>query len=103
MPNELKPLEIEEEDDGVELAIEKMSALVGPVLKELFAKAELNEDYWLKKKSVKHLARWIQSVQDVTDVMYQANQQMQVVISAQEEELQKLRPEKKNFWIPGGG
>lgn len=95
----MQPLE-EPVNEDIQLAIEELSALVGPVLKELFAKAATNDDYWLKKRSVKHLARWIQSTQDIADVMHQTIEQMQHVISAQEKELEELRPEKSKVWTP---
>ena len=90
------------EDHLVELAVEETAALVGPVLNEMFRKAALNEDYWLKKKSLKHLVRWVQSVQDINDVLMQTNQAMQAVIDAQEKELEELRPAKSKVWTPFG-
>lgn len=90
-----------DENDEIELAIEQVAALVGPVLNQIFKAAATNEDLWLKKKSVKHLATWIQSTQDITDVLHQTLEQASLVIGAQEEELEKLRPTKRQVWIPG--
>ena len=99
LTDQLEPLESTTEAE-TELAIEELSALVGPVLNQLFRNAATNEDMWLKKKSVKHLAGWIQSTQDIADVMRQTIEQASEVISQQEAELEQLRPEKK-VWIPG--
>ena len=87
--------------DETELAIERLSALVGPILNQLFAKAATNEDMWLKKKSVKRLADWIRSGQDIADIMHQTIEQMGEVLTAQEAELEELRPSKGKVWIPG--
>ena len=100
MDDQLQPLESNTEAE-TELAIEQLSALVGPVLQQLFKAEATNEDMWLKKKSVKHLARWIMHVQDVADVMAQTIQAAEQVIAAQEQELEQLRPAKGKVWIPG--
>ena len=100
MDDQLQPLESNEEAE-TELAIEQLSALVGPVLQQIFKAAATNEDMWLKKKSVKHLAGWIQSTQDIADIMHQTIEQMGEVLTAQEAELEQLRPAKGKVWIPG--
>lgn len=102
MPEPLKPVEDVTEAE-TQLAVEQVAALVGPVLNQLFKAAATNEDLWLKKKSVKHLATWIQSTQDITDVLHQALEQASEVIGAQEAELEQLRPTKGKVWIPGVG
>jgi len=100
MTEPLQPLESNTEAE-TELAIEQLSALVGPVLNQIFKAAATNEDMWLKKKSVKHLAGWIQSTQDIADIMHQTIEQMGEVLAAQEAELEQLRPTKGKVWIPG--
>ena len=95
------PTPLEPENDETELAIEELSALVGPILNQIFSNAATNQDMWLKKKSVKHLAGWIQSTQDIADIMHQTIEQMGEVLTAQEAELEQLRPAKGKMWVPG--
>lgn len=96
---ELEPLQ-DDNDEQIGLAIEQLSALVGPILKEMFQRSAEGKDYWLKQASLQHLTRWIQSTQDIADVMQQTIEQMQHVIGAQEAELKELRPVQKKVWTP---
>ena len=102
MDNDVESAVVDDTTAQVQLKIEQLAALVGPVLTELFSKAVTNDDMWLKKKSVQHLALWIQSVQDTSDLMRQTIDAMQNVITSQEQELEKLRPVKGKIWTPLG-
>ena len=89
--------------DSEEIAenIEQQVALVGPILTEMYRKAASNEDMWLKKKSLKIVCGWTQSLQDVATLMEQQIEAMSEVIASQEAELEQLRPVKGKVWVPG--
>ena len=87
-------------DDELQNAIQTQSEQVGPILKEFLTHASENKDYWLKKKSLRILAEWIMSLQDVATLMEQQLEALGSVVTAQEAELEELRPTKKKIWTP---
>ena len=91
---------VESEDEELQLAIEQQMALVNPVLDGLFKAEALNDDYWLKKKSVKHLVHWIKSILDVANIQEQKITALMDIVGAQEAELEELRPAKGKIWTP---
>ena len=94
------PVPEEPSDAEIEAAIEDQTALVGPILQELYQHAAEDTDWWLKKSSLKILATWTMNLLDVAQIMEQQLEAAKAVIGSQEEELEKLRPEKAKIWTP---
>ena len=89
------------DDEQLRTEIEQQTALVGPILNELFAKGAVKDDYWLKGASTRILSDWIIGLQNMATLFQQQLEAAGQVIGAQEEELQQLRPQKKKVWTPG--
>ena len=89
-------------DEEMAAAIQDQSALVGPILNEFLKHAAEGTDYWLKKKSLRILADWIMSLQNIATLMEQQLEALSSVCAAQEAELEELRPTKKAIWTPFG-
>ena len=93
-------IDVETSDEELQNAIQTQSEQVGPILKEFLTHASEGKDYWLKKKSLRILAEWIMSLQDVATLMEQQLEALGSVVTAQEQELEELRPTKKKIWTP---
>ena len=94
------PVLPDQDDENIEAAIQGQVDLVGPILTELYEHAASDQDWWLKKSSLKILANWTMSLLDVAQVMEQQLEAAKEVIGAQEKELEELRPEKQKIWTP---
>ncbi len=87
--------------EQIRKGIEDQVAAIGPVLHEIFESADKGRDLWLKKASLQTLTDWIVSLQNVASLLEQQIEAMGSVVSAQEQELEELRPTKKKIWRPG--
>ena len=98
----LEPLDDPEKltDEQVQAQIGTQIALVGPILKELLARGAIKDDYWLKGASTALLSDFIIGLQDMATLFQQQLQAAGQVIDAQEKELEKLRPKKRQVWTP---
>jgi hypothetical protein len=90
-----------EDGPDIEANLEQIMALVEPILDGLFKAAATDDDYWLKKKSVRIFSDWIVSVLNVSQVMEQQVQALSVTVQAQEKELEQTRTVKAKMWTPG--
>jgi len=93
-------IEVDVTDDDLQDNILTQANLVGPILKEFLRHAADGTDYWLKKRSLRILADWIISLQNVATLMEQQLEAASSVVAAQEKELEELRPTKKQIWTP---
>ena len=98
-PEPLEPA-VNYDDERLQTDIETQSALVGPILNELFAKGAVKDDYWLKGASTAILTDWIVGLQNMATLFEQQINSMGEVIDAQSRELEELRPKKKRVWTP---
>ena len=87
--------------EQIKTGIEEQVAAIGPILHEIFESAEHERDLWLKKSSLRALADWIISLQNVASLLEQQIEAMGSVVSAQEQELEERRPTNKKSCRPG--
>ena len=87
--------------EQIKKGLQDQVAKIGPILYELFVAAEHERDLWLKKSSLRELTDWIISLQNVASLLEQQIEARGSVVSAQEQELEELRPTKKKIWRPG--
>jgi len=101
--NDMPVADIGEGEVDLEANLASMMIRIEPVLNELFKAAAENEDYWLKKKTVRVFVDWIVSILNVSQLMEQQVRALGATLQAQEKELEELRPKKSKMWIPGVG
>jgi len=87
--------------EQIKKGLEDQVAAIGPVLYLIFESAEHDRDLWLKKSSLRVLTDWIISLQNIASLLEKQIEAMGSVVSAQEQELEELRPTKKKIWRPG--
>jgi len=101
--NDMDVGDIEDGDASLEANLASMMTRIEPVLNELFKAAAENDDYWLKKKTVRVFVDWIVSILNVSQLMEQQVRALGATLQAQEKELEELRPTKSKMWVPGVG
>ncbi len=93
-------IDVEPSDEELVAAIKADAALVGPILAEVFKAYHEKRDFWLKKASLRIFVDWVVSLQNIATIMEQQLEALSSVVTAQEAELEELRPTKKKIWTP---
>ena len=101
--NDLPAGDIDASAVDLEANLASMMVRVEPVLNELFKAAAENDDYWLRKRTVRVFVDWIVSILNVSQLMEQQVRALGATLQAQEKELEELRPKKSKMWVPGVG
>ena len=91
----------QQEEVDLEANLASMMTTIEPVLNELFKAAAENDDYWMKKRTVRVFSDWIVSILNVSQLMEQQVRALGASLQAQEKELEELRPKKGKMWTPG--